>query len=121
MAGSLKWFVYTTDAGDDYALYRDESNTEALNAGTQDYVDATTVQDAIPRNIKPRYCLMRSTDGYVSRRIVCLTPTIYNAIAAGTTVTDAVSGKSLVLTQKVGETRRYPFAPDTGLTDSDAS
>ena len=64
---------------------------------------------------------MRSTDGYVSRRIVCLTPTIYNGIAAGSTITDAVSGKTLVLTQKVGETRRYPFAPDTGLTDSDAS
>jgi len=121
MAGSLKWFVYTTDAGDDFAVFRDESNTEAINAGTQDYVDATTVQHAIPRNVTPRYVRMRSADGLVARNIIVLTTTIYNAIAAGSTVTDQVSGKTLVLSEKVGERIKYPKAPDTGLTDGDAS
>lgn len=121
MAGSLKWFVYTTDGGDDFAIFRDESNTEAINGGTQDYVDATTVQHAVPRNVTPRYLRMRSADGLVSRNIVGLTLTIYTAVAAGTSITDPVSGKTLVLSEKVGERIRYPKAPDTGLTDGDAS
>jgi hypothetical protein len=121
MAGSLKWFVYTTNSGDDFALYRDESNLEAVNAGTQDYVDATTVQYALPRNVYPRYLRFRSADGLVSRNIVALTSTIYDAVAANSSITDAVSGKTLILSEKVGERIRYPKAVDTGLTDSDAT
>jgi len=121
MAGSMKWFVYTTNSGDDFAVLRDESNLELVNGGTQDYVDATSVEYALPSNVKTRYLRFRSADGTVSRNIVALTQTIFNAVAAGSDVTDAVSGKTLYLTEKVGERVRTPFAVDTGLTDGDAS
>lgn len=121
MAGSMKWFVYTTNSGTDFAIKRDESNLEALNAGTQDYVDATSVTFALPVNVKPRYCRFRSADGTVSRNIVCLTQTIFDAIAAGSDITDGPSGKTLFLTEKVGERVKTPFAVDTGLTDGDAT
>lgn len=121
MAGSRKWFVYTSDSGTDYAINRDESNLEAINAGQQDYVEATAVNIAIPVNVKPRYCRFRSADGTVSRNIVALTPTIYNAIAVGSEITDGPSGKTLFLTEKVGERIRFPYAVDTNLTDGDAS
>lgn len=121
MAGSLKWFVYTTDPGDDFAIYRDESNTEAVNAGTQDQPDTPTVTYALPRNVVPRYARFVSADGLVSRNVICLTQTIFDALAAGSTFTDPVSTKVLELSLKVGERIRIPKGKDTGLTDGDAS
>jgi hypothetical protein len=121
MAGSMKWFVYSTDAGDDFALWRDESNLEAVNSGTQDMPDSPTVTYALPRNVKPRYARFASADGLVSRNIVCLTPTIFDALAAGSSYTDPVSSKTLNLIAKVGESIRIPVGVDSGLTDGDAS
>lgn len=121
MAGSMKWFVYTTDSGDDFAIFRDESNTEGINAGTQDYVTASTAQYALPRNVRARYIRMRSADGLVSRNIVALTTTIYNAILSDFNFVDGPSGKTLVVSEKVGERIRVPQAADTGLTDGDAT
>lgn len=119
MAGSLKWFVYTTDAGDDFAIYRDESNLEAVNAGTQDYVAATPVTYALPNNVKPRTLTYANQAGTVRRNIIALTPTIFNGVARGSTITDAVSGQTLSFVRKNGENVRIPFAFDTGLTDGD--
>ena len=121
MAGSLKWFVYTDDAGTDWAIFRDESNTENVNAGTQDFPNNGTIINAVPKNLQPRYVRFRNAEGTVARNIVALTVTIYNALAAGSTITDQVSGETLLLTEKVGERRRIPIGPDTGLTDGDAT
>lgn len=121
MAGSQKWFVYTTDSGTDFAVYRDESNTETVNGGTQDYVAATTTQFALPRNVKPRYITYANAAGTIRRDVIALTTTIYNGIIAGATMTDQVSGETLSFVRKVGEVVRIPFAFDTGLTDGDAT
>lgn len=118
MAGSMKWFVYTTDAGQTYAIYRDESNLELVNTGG-DYGTGSTETDALPRNITPRYARYRSTDGTVSRNIVALTTAALTAAPA--TITDAVSGLTLNLQGRNGERKRLPIAADTGLTDSDAT
>ena len=121
MAGSNKWFVYTTDAGTDFALYRDESNMEGVNAGTQDFVDATAIQYALPRNVRPRVCVYSNAAGTIRRSVVALTTTIYNGILPGATLTDQTSGTTLTLSSKKGEVVTLPKALDTGLTDGDAS
>lgn len=121
MAGSLKWFVYTTDAGDDFAIYRDESNIEALNAGTQDYVAATTAEYSLPGNVKPRVITYANPAGTIRRDVVALTATIFNGVIPGATITDGVSGQTLTFVRKKGEVVRIPFAFDTGLDDGDAT
>ncbi len=124
MAGSLKYFVYTDGFGRDWAIWRDESNTEAVNGGTQDYSDATPdgIIYKLPPNIKPRYLRYVSADGTVSKNIVCLTTTIFNgAPIAVKTIADPNSGLTLNFVEAVGERIKVPFARDTGLADGDAT
>lgn len=121
MAGSIKWFVYTTDDGTDFAINKDESNTEFINGGTQDYPNTGTIIYALPKNVTPRQLVFRSVDGTVTRKIVALTQTIYDAVLPASTFTDPVSGKVTYLTRKEGELVRVPIGPDTGLDDGDAT
>ena len=124
MAGSKKWFVYTSDFLGDFALLADESNTEAVNAGTQDYVDGLDVQASIPKNIRPRRAVYQNAAG--TRTIYCyaLTPTIYNGILENVpTIPDPItSGQTLILKRLEPETiKLIPIAADTGQTDGDAT
>jgi hypothetical protein len=124
MAGSIKYFVYTDDRGNDWAILRDESLTEVINGGTQDYADATpgTIVYKVPPNLRPRTLRYVSADGLVSRRIVALTSTIYaGAQVAVPSFVDTVSGKTLAFREQIGERLITPFAADTGLTDGDAT
>jgi hypothetical protein len=124
MAGSKKYFVYTTDDGGDFALLADESNTEAVNAGTQDYADGVTIRFELPRNLRPRRAIYANTAR--TRRITTypLTQTIYNGVVAGVpTITDPIAGTgTLSLIDLIPEElKRLPIALDTGLTDGDAT
>jgi hypothetical protein len=124
MAGSRKWFVYTTDAGDDYAIQLDESNTEAVNGAAQDFVDGLGSLAAVPRNIKPREIFYSNQSGTRVIRCVALTNTIYTGAIGGgvTTITDPIAGTgNLTLIRANGEKFRIPYAIDTGLDDGDAS
>lgn len=120
MVGSIKFFVYTTDGGDDFAIKLDESNTEAVNGGTQDFPAVAPTRYALPRNVKPRTLIYSNTDRTVTRRVVALTQAIYaNAVTAVPTIADASSGQTLSLFRQVGEEVSLPFGADTGLTDGD--
>lgn len=123
MAGSRKWFVYTTDRGDNFALQLDESNTEAVNAGTQDLLDNATADYALPRNIKPRYIVYSNLARTRKIKAIALTPTIYAAApTAQRTITDPLDPPNLLTLADVQpETIRIPFGIDTGLTDGDAT
>jgi hypothetical protein len=121
VAGSKKWFIYTTDDGTDFALLRDESNVEGTNAGTQDYPDGGTLKYALPRNVKPRRIYFSNPAGTIRREVVCLTQTIFSAVAAGSTMTDQVSGTTLQISLKKGEEITIPKGVDTGLNDGDAT
>lgn len=125
MAGSVKWFVYTTDGGKDYAIRLDESNTEAVNGATQDYVENLSIVDALPRNIKPRYVQYSNATRTRVIRCVCLTQTIYNAVAGAVsttpTIPDPIDDGTLGLLAIIGEKRRLPVPYDTGLIDGDAT
>ena len=121
MAGSRKWFVYTTDAGENFSIQLDESNTEAVNGAVGDYDDSTNIPNAVPRNVKPRY--VEYTNARRTQKIKCiaLTPTIYQDLIGGSvpTVDNPNGGGSLSFIAAVGEVRRIPFALDTGLIDGD--
>lgn len=121
MAGSLKWFVYTTDDGQDFAIKLDESNTEAINGSTQDYVSGLSLMYALPRNLRPRELLYSTANRARTIRCVALTATIFaNAPANVPTIVDPIDGSTLVLRAINPEKiRNLPFAADTGLTDSD--
>lgn len=123
MAGSLKYFVYTTDEGDDFGLKADESNTEAVNGAVQDFpAGAPPTLYTLPRNVQPRYLTYRSVDGTVTRKIYALTAAIFaGAEGAVASYADPVSGLTLNLTRKTGEVISYPFGADTGITDGDAT
>ena len=122
MAGSVKWFVYTTDAGADFALKADESNTEAVNAGAQDFPDTgLALINAVPRNVKPRHLIFKDGTGRITRKVYALTSTIYNGVLPGSSFTDPVSNTAVFLARKVGEKITIPFGQDTGLNDGDLS
>lgn len=122
MAGSIKWFVYTDDAGDDWAIKLDESNTEAVNGLTQDLIDGASVPNAVPRNIKPRFVRYTNSARTRTIKVTVLTPSIYAGIINGgvPTIADPIAGTgNLGLINTTGERRTFPIPLDTGLTDGD--
>lgn len=123
MAGSIKWFVYTTDGGVDYSIKLDESNTEAVNGGTQDYVTGLNISPSVPRNIKPRRVFYTNPARTRTISAVCLTQAIYNGVVAGNvpTIPDPIAGgtATLGLIRARGEQIQLPVPLDTALNDGD--
>lgn len=123
MAGSIKWFEYTTDDDDTFAIKMDESNGEAV--GNADYTASSTAVFALPRNIKPRTARYVSADTNYARLI----PITSNTASAGTlpaTINADISGSATPVTLSLasfdGEKfTAIPRAEDTGLTDGDAT
>jgi len=123
MAGSNKWFVYTTNDGTDFTIYADESNTEAVNGGTQDLLDNAVTPFSIPKNLKPRYAVYKNIAGTRTIKCVCLTAEIYNGVPANVpTIPDPIGTGDLTLAQLIPERiSPLPRGTDTGLNDGDAS
>lgn len=124
MAGSKKYFVYTANDGTEFALLADESNTEAVNASTQDYADGVNILYELPKNLSPRYAEYANAAG--TRRIRCyaLTATIFTGLAIGVpSITDPIAGTGTLFLRKLQPERlkRLPIALDTGLNDGDAT
>jgi hypothetical protein len=107
----------------DFALLADESNTEAINAGTQDYADGVNIVYELPRNLRPRKLIYGNAAG--TRKITCyaLTQAIYDgAPTAIPSIADPFQAGVLTLVdQKPEERKRIPISIDTGLNDGDAS
>jgi len=123
MAGSLKFFKYTTSGGAEFAIKMDESNGEAI--GNTDLVDADLPINELPRNIIPRYVLYRSADGLTTRKIpwtenggdladLPATIDVASPIAGGAAIT--LNRQSLI-----GEVQKPVVAVDTAQTDGDAT
>lgn len=121
MAGSIKWFEYTTDTSDAFAIQMDESNGEAV--GNSDYAGGSTAEYKLPGNIDPRYARYASTDNKYSKNIICSTQAILAASPTTITAQDGNGGTvTLGLTQRVGEVVKIlPRADDTGIDDGDAT
>jgi hypothetical protein len=122
MAGSLKFFKYTTTGGTEYAIKMDESNGEAI--GNTDLVAADGDLAGLPRNITARYVLYRSADGLTNRRIP-VTANNVDLAALPATITVAspiVAAAGIVLLRQsfVGEVQRPVVPVDTAQLDGDA-
>lgn len=120
---SKRWFPYTNDDGSVYAVLRDESNTELVDA-TADAAVAPSGTEPLPNGIKARYVTLRNAAGQIKDCTV-LTTAIYNGLSlsqafAGTNEDGTVAGDSWVLIRKTPEiARRQPVNFDTGLLDGD--
>jgi hypothetical protein len=124
MAGSLKYFEYTADNGDIFALLADESNVEALNGTTNDYDADSTVLYHLPGNVKPRYAVFSNAAKTRNIKVPVLTSAGYTAlVGSSTSIGDPIAGTgTLALTRLVPEKiSLLPIAADTGLIDGDAT
>lgn len=126
MAGSVKWFVYTSDDGNNYAFRADESNIESVNGAEGDYTDTSTTTIGLPRNYTPRTASYTDIRRVVTRKIIVVNPTIYGEIVGGggsQTIDVNVEGTTytLGLIATSGEQFRRPTPFDTGQTDGDIS
>lgn len=122
MAGSLKFFPYTTDLGDVFGIFADESNIEAI--GGADYTGTPLIEYQLPRNVRPRYGVYSNADKTRNINIPIPTQAAFNTLATDTpTITDPIAGTgNLTLTRRVPERmRQMPIPEDTGLTDGDAT
>lgn len=123
MAGSIKWFEYTTDNADVFAIELDESNTEAVNGTDGDYTDASTQIYAKPSNVTPRSLYYSNDAKTRTIRCVALTQAAYtDAFTNQRTITDPIDDtETLTLVRQRPEVIRLPFPQDTGLDDGDAT
>lgn len=116
MAGSLKWFSYTTDDGANFAILADESNAELAGTGV-DLGGGTSALYGIPKTITPRYARYAdATRTIVRKAIISVSGT-----NPTTPIIDPSSGASLELVAIVAESRRFASGVDTGITDGDVS
>jgi len=119
MAGSLKYFKYTTSGGTAYAIKMDESNGVAV--GNTDVVAADLPIVELPRNIKPRYVLYRSADGLTTRKIPVTANNVdLTALPANFQVPSPIVGGAAITVVRqslVGEIQRSISNLDTAQTD----
>ena len=121
MSGSIKWFIYTTDLGTDFAIKLDESNTESVNSTFNDFPNGGILINALPRNITPRFMRFKSADGKTSRRCIVLHPLLYFSLPNSFVITSPVDGTIMHLSDRGAERIFLPFGPDTGLNDGDVT
>lgn len=116
MAGSKKWFVYTTDEGTKFAILADESNVKSVANNADDYATADGTF-AVPRNVTPRAAYYGNASRII--KVPILTDTVYADLPTGqATITDPIAGTgTLNFIRKTPEKIRFPRVSDTGLND----
>lgn len=117
MAGSIRNFQYTTDAGDVFLFKGDESNTEAVNGASANIAFGNENNYGIPKNITPRRVFYTSPDGFRTLSSIASTVAIYNSPPV--TISDPFDTQTLTLSRKTPERIRLYSNVDTGLTDGD--
>ena len=119
MAGSLRGFDYESDDGNTYRIFRDESNTEALNADA----GAPTSTSKVPDGYEPRYALLyQVSNPLIKRKVVILKHDDFAAILGGTDYSLQVVGataQNFRVSSLIGERRIGLVSTDTGQTDGD--
>ena len=120
MVGSKKWFLYTTDSSDNFAMEMDESNGIAVS--NTDMTDANVEDYSVPGNVRKRFAMYRSAAGTTARKIYVSTVAKLAAVPATITIKDADgTDLELSLSYKRGEVVFLPKAADSGLNDGTAT
>lgn len=124
MAGSRRWFNYTTDAGDTFGMEMDEDMGEIVGNTN---VTGTTVY-SIPGNIEPRYALFQNQSGTSHRKIILsaisLIATLIEQIVITATngeVSADADDNTFNLSFISGEKVRRIKTVDTGMVDGDTT
>lgn len=126
MVGSKQYFLYTTNAAQDFVIQIDESNAEAM--GGVNPTVGSLILYGIPKNLKPRYARYVTASGARSRNIPICDETVISSALPATLTTNAADQGSVTppaeniyrLKTLVGEVFANQSAlPDTGLTDGD--
>lgn len=128
MAGSLRWFRYTLDDGENVGVFLDESNTEVLNGGvanTPPIGQRPTRQR--PNGTRLRSITYKTADGLRTIKCVALTQQIYAGVPAALATipnplpaSGTTGGGQLAFWSKQPELVKPPrFGIDTGLNDGD--
>lgn len=115
MSGSIRWYVYTSDNGQDYSIQADKTNTAAVNPSGAGAPAALPVA-AVPRNIRPRYALFSDVTGTIRRKVVLLKPSDVQALSSTTSFVPQGETATVQLSSIVGEVNRLPKLTDTGRT-----
>jgi hypothetical protein len=120
MAGSNKWFTYTSNDGTDWALKADESNVEGIMGSVGSGAPAGQLYKP-PRNLRPRFAVFGNAAGTRQIKVPVLTETVYNALSAEDTIPDGVAGTGTLnfIRKRPELIFDSPTAFDTGLTDGD--
>jgi hypothetical protein len=116
MSGSIRWFNYTSDNGQTYALSGDKSNIQAVNpsgAGTP----GTLPTVGVPKNIKVRYALFSDTTGLIRRKVPLLKQSDVAALTASTSFVPTGETATVTITAIRGEKVNLPKLADTGRTN----
>lgn len=115
MAGSVRYYNYTTDGGVTYALLADKSNIAAVNGSGVGNPGSLPVA-AVPRNIYVRYALFADPTGLIRRKVPILTPADVAALTPTTNFVPQGETAVVTITYIVGEKTRFPKLADTGRT-----
>lgn len=133
MAGSKKYFKYADDAGSEYSVLLDESNSEAECNSVALFLDRTANHPDIPKRLKMRYCLAYcESNPMIRRRFWIGNGAAVDEVLDGgsieanvfpTSVDVSPTTETFVITFYSGEKRSIPPAfgsgVDTGLNDGD--
>ncbi len=127
MSGSRRYFAYFSDNSDEYAIQLDESVAESTSLGFGQSITQALASNPASRifpsrkyPLEPRYVLAQRTDGdgrTVRRKfyVGALTAPAWSGAPYGV----VVDGQEWDITARVGESRYYVPAEDTGLIDGD--
>jgi hypothetical protein len=116
MSGSLRYYNYTSDNGQTYAILLDKSNVASVNASGA-AAPGTLPTITLPRNIRPRYALFSDTSGTIRRKVVLLTPADVLALTGATSFVPGGETATVTVTAVRGEKLNIPKLADTGRTN----
>lgn len=118
MAGSIKWMVYTDDAGNKFSVRIDESNGEAC--GFEDLTTANQNTPILPRGAKMRYVNVVAAGASgedIRRKLYVGTVEAYQNLITTRVVTIDTVGYNVRSFR--GERFSFPIPIDTGINDGD--
>lgn len=118
MSGSIKWMVYTDDAGNKFAVRIDESNGEAC--GFEDLTTANQNTAILPKGAKMRYvnAVAAGASGEdIRRKLYVGTIDAYQTLISTRVVTIDTVGYNIRSFR--GEQFTFPIPIDTGINDGD--